>query len=187
MKKQILKIGLTITIIFCLAGCGHKHTFSDATCTEPKTCTQCGETEGEPLGHTVEIGTCDRCQKPQNYDLVTQIDEKIKSAENTTNIALYMIAAGSDISSVYNLIGEGLQYYEQAKGLYEEAYDLCSDYEELETLKKDINDVYEKLPLTLSNGNQDTVVSEYLNDMTVFVTAQAKVSLSMLDVMKLYQ
>lgn len=28
------------------------HQWKDATCTEPKTCTKCGETEGEPLGHT---------------------------------------------------------------------------------------------------------------------------------------
>ena len=31
----------------------HVHIWADATCTEPKTCTVCGETEGEPLGHTV--------------------------------------------------------------------------------------------------------------------------------------
>ena len=28
------------------------HTWADATCTTPKTCTECGETEGEALGHT---------------------------------------------------------------------------------------------------------------------------------------
>lgn len=30
------------------------HTFADATCTEAATCTVCGETEGEPLGHSFE-------------------------------------------------------------------------------------------------------------------------------------
>lgn len=29
----------------------HQHTWSDATCTQPKTCTECGVTEGEALGH----------------------------------------------------------------------------------------------------------------------------------------
>ena len=28
------------------------HTWKDATCTEPKTCSVCNETEGEALGHT---------------------------------------------------------------------------------------------------------------------------------------
>ena len=29
----------------------HKHDWIEATCTEPKTCSKCGETEGEALGH----------------------------------------------------------------------------------------------------------------------------------------
>ncbi len=32
-----------------------EHTWVDATCTTPKTCSGCGATEGEPLGHTEEI------------------------------------------------------------------------------------------------------------------------------------
>ena len=31
---------------------------SDATCTEPKTCTVCGATEGEALGHSMSDATC---------------------------------------------------------------------------------------------------------------------------------
>lgn len=34
------------------------HTWLEATCTEPKTCSICGETEGEPLGHTWLEATC---------------------------------------------------------------------------------------------------------------------------------
>lgn len=33
------------------AGDSLGHKWTDATCAEPKTCTICGETEGEPLGH----------------------------------------------------------------------------------------------------------------------------------------
>ena len=29
----------------------HEHSWTEATCTMPKTCTVCGETEGEALGH----------------------------------------------------------------------------------------------------------------------------------------
>jgi len=36
----------------------HIHSYSDATCTLPATCTGCGATEGEPLGHSVEGATC---------------------------------------------------------------------------------------------------------------------------------
>ena len=36
------------------------HQYSAATCTLPKTCTMCNEVKGEPLGHTVEGATCVR-------------------------------------------------------------------------------------------------------------------------------
>ncbi|MBQ3041992.1 MAG: hypothetical protein IJD47_02225, partial [Clostridia bacterium] len=41
------------------------HTWTDATCTEPKTCTLCWTTQGEALGHTEPNaeGLCDRCGK----------------------------------------------------------------------------------------------------------------------------
>lgn len=47
-------------IMFCcmLTGCGHEHTWAEATCTEPKTCSECGKTEGEALGHTWVEATC---------------------------------------------------------------------------------------------------------------------------------
>ncbi len=32
---------------------GHEHTWADATCEAPKTCTECGETEGNPIEHSV--------------------------------------------------------------------------------------------------------------------------------------
>ena len=35
------------------------HTWTDATCTAPKTCSVCGETEGEALGHTWVDADCD--------------------------------------------------------------------------------------------------------------------------------
>jgi hypothetical protein len=40
--------------------------FADATCTEPKTCSVCGATEGEALGHTWADATC---TAPKTCDL----------------------------------------------------------------------------------------------------------------------
>ena len=36
----------------------HEHEWIEATCTEPKTCSVCGETEGDPLGHDWKEATC---------------------------------------------------------------------------------------------------------------------------------
>lgn len=58
MKKNVTVITLLLLIIGMLSGCGHQHVWKEATCTEPKTCTECGETEGSPLGHTWTAATC---------------------------------------------------------------------------------------------------------------------------------
>ena len=48
---------LNMTIKFELGECTGEHTWTDATCTEPKTCSVCYKTEGEALGHTWNEGT----------------------------------------------------------------------------------------------------------------------------------
>lgn len=59
-----------------------EHEWQDATCTEPKTCTLCGETEGEPLGHDFsqptffKEGNCSRCGETIPSGMKTMIKEK---------------------------------------------------------------------------------------------------------------
>lgn len=60
MKKRILAIALVFICSISLFGCGCKHEWKEATCTEPKTCSKCGETEGEALGHSWEEATCEK-------------------------------------------------------------------------------------------------------------------------------
>lgn len=40
------------------------HSFQEATCTTPPTCTRCGTTQGPPLGHRFTDGSCSRCAEP---------------------------------------------------------------------------------------------------------------------------
>lgn len=51
---------LILAIVFCmvLTGCGHTHVWNEADCTTPKTCKDCKQTEGEPLGHNWKDATC---------------------------------------------------------------------------------------------------------------------------------
>lgn len=62
--KEVMKFKKCVLLLYImgafllLAGCGCKHEWTEATCTEPKTCSLCGETEGKPLGHTWEEATC---------------------------------------------------------------------------------------------------------------------------------
>lgn len=56
-KKWLCGVG-ALALCFTLTGCHIKHDWQEATCTEPKTCSIGGETEGEPLGHTWVEATC---------------------------------------------------------------------------------------------------------------------------------
>ena len=50
--KRLFIIILVFTMCMALSGCCLKHDMLPATCTKPSTCSKCGKTEGEPLGHT---------------------------------------------------------------------------------------------------------------------------------------
>lgn len=52
----ILAIMLACTLIF--AGCQCEHKWDPATCSDPKTCQNCGVTEGDALGHSWNPATC---------------------------------------------------------------------------------------------------------------------------------
>ena len=45
------------------------HEWLDATCTSPKTCNKCNLTDGEKLGHTCIVGTCERCNQEIHPEL----------------------------------------------------------------------------------------------------------------------
>ena len=57
-RRIILLVALIFVLALVLTSCGnkqHEHKWSEATCTSPKTCTECGATEGEALGHTERV------------------------------------------------------------------------------------------------------------------------------------
>ena len=63
----------------------HVHSFSDATCTSPKTCSECGITEGSELGHNwidascVAAMKCARCSETSGSPLGHNFNEGICS------------------------------------------------------------------------------------------------------------
>lgn len=68
----------SIIILICLlalSGCGHEHTWTDANCTTPKTCSECGETEGEVTGHTWKDATC---TEPKTCSICNEVEGEAK-------------------------------------------------------------------------------------------------------------
>lgn len=78
----VLLLGIAAAVIFLLPRLrggadepdAHKHVWAEATCTEPKTCTVCGETEGEPLGHDFVDGICTVCGAYENPFAVSDLN-----------------------------------------------------------------------------------------------------------------
>lgn len=60
MKKIITLILIAALAASVFGGCGqtHTHTWTEATCTAPRTCASCGATEGTALGHDWADATC---------------------------------------------------------------------------------------------------------------------------------
>lgn len=103
MKKAIV-LFMSLILMFSVTACGDKatptpqaesktkkackHEFSDATCTEPATCTLCGETGSVALGHSftnekscTEERVCERCGEKQaalGHDWIAATCEQAK-------------------------------------------------------------------------------------------------------------
>ena len=70
---RICSIFAAVLLLLSLAACGHIHKWQDATCARPKTCTGCGETQGEKTRHNVpEDGVCTVCKQKQDNVLTLE-------------------------------------------------------------------------------------------------------------------
>lgn len=58
MHTHIFRFLCLLLCLSLLTGCGCRHTWAEADCVTPRTCSECGETEGEPLGHSWAEATC---------------------------------------------------------------------------------------------------------------------------------
>ena len=80
-KAAVLSLIIAVSASLLLSGCFHTHEWAEATCTEPRRCTGCEETEGEPLGHDwqdatcTEPRTCKRCGETEGEPLGHDVPE----------------------------------------------------------------------------------------------------------------
>lgn len=81
----IILIAILMVILFVPKG--HDHKWISADCLNPEKCEICGETRGEPLGHTIgetenDLSVCARCGKPMEQ--ISQA-EKVDPIGETTS------------------------------------------------------------------------------------------------------
>lgn len=76
MKKKAIVLILALCCMLVLTGCFCKHEqWNEATCVTPKTCAECGETEGEALGHVWYAATC---EQPKTCEACGQTEGEAK-------------------------------------------------------------------------------------------------------------
>ena len=68
--KKLIALMLVLAMCLTFAACGCKHEWYAATCDAPKTCSLCGETEGEANGHSIVAATCEEAEHCENCDYV---------------------------------------------------------------------------------------------------------------------
>lgn len=114
----------------------HKHSYSAATCTEPKKCS-CGATEGKALGHKYSNGTCTVCgAKDPNFVSYT-------SVKNKTGSWNLKFLVGK---TLYNI---NLTLYSSAEYGIGAGYDICDLVDDLpEDMKADILKNYQDSLIT---------------------------------------
>ena len=72
MKKKLALMILALVCALAMTACGCKHeTWNPADCETPKTCAECGETEGAPLGHSWAAATC---ETPKTCEICGKVD-----------------------------------------------------------------------------------------------------------------
>lgn len=90
MKKFVL-LTLVLAMGLSMIGCGCNHQWEEATCTNPKTCTLCGKTEGNVLEHTpgiLEVASVDTENLTITYNVPCNIcAEVMETMESSTGVA----------------------------------------------------------------------------------------------------
>lgn len=80
------------SLCLLLSACAHEHTWQEATCTTPKTCTECNEIEGEVLEHVwtdatcIDAKTCSLCGETDGEPLGHELTEANYQQPATCNV-----------------------------------------------------------------------------------------------------
>ena len=127
--KRISLLTVLFVLLLALSACAiHEHTWVDASCTAPKTCSECGATEGEALPHAEEIitGSAATCEEAGLTD-----GKKCSVCGEVTLAQEIIPATGHDykVKETVNstCTAAGKKVYECSCGdSYEEALELAS-------------------------------------------------------------
>lgn len=197
MKKSLCLI-MSGLILLTATGCAHQHKFSEATCTEPEICEECGEERGEPLGHIfadatcTEPQTCKECGKTQGEALGHEVTfgkcgkcgEAVGKEDLSRIISLTIYSKNRDSASDYydaGLYDTCYSYVMSLQKEYSEANDIAKQYPEMSKLSGLLKQVA-TMEFDKSDGSQLGDIF-FMGDYCEFL----KIELDIFDELKLLQ
>lgn len=166
---------------------GHK--YSEATCTEAKTCKACGETLGEALGHTTDVGKCTRCNNYVNESIVKkEIGNLIKSVTENINLATSYINK-ANYESLSDSFIKFTQSYNELKATEEKMDNIiyyCNDIEGLNNLKIKVNTTIKSIPNQLKTQTLNDLMT-FLDEYELYLEKWQDVLNEYQNILKLYE
>ena len=175
--------------------CGEKvgeplgHKFSEATCTEAKTCKACGHTEGEALGHTTDVGKCTRCNNYINLSLVTKDIKNVISVITTNiNSATKNInqANYESLSDSYIKFTMAYNDLSPTKDKMDNIIYFCDDIEGLKDLKSKTEATIKVFPNQVNGKSLDDLMT-FLDEYEIYLKSWQEVLKEYERILKLYE
>jgi len=104
---EYVKASFGCFVYFKLGECTGEHAWTDATCTEPKTCSVCGKTEGEALGHSMDAATrtCTICGISNT---ITKIEVSHPNLNTTAKTLTMTTGTTEQITATTNAVDESV-------------------------------------------------------------------------------
>lgn len=217
MKRKSVKLMIICLSLILITGCDlfHSHTYQSATCTKPKTCTECGETigealghdykeatctepktckrcghtEGQILGHSTDIGKCSKCNKYINQSLVTKdiASEISKITTSITESTKYINQANYDsLSDSYIKFTMAYNALSPSKNNLNKIIELCDDIEGLNTLKTKAELTLAKFPNQVNGSSLDKLL-KFLDEDEAYLKAWKDTLNEYQRILKLYE
>lgn len=204
MNKKII-IGVLVFVLIIAIGVGiylnslnqinsenkevvstHQHSFTEATCEQPRICSICGETEREPLGHTIHYGKCERCGNKQNEEQGLELSNTILEINNNTTKCNNIITSANlnSPSNCYSKFFEASLKIKDNNTYLTKVIELCGDYSETTKIKEICNTLI-LTDISISSSDTESLTN-FLKDFKEYLLNMEKLMNEMSAFAKLF-
>lgn len=138
----------------------HIHEWIEATCYEPKRCSLCNETEGSELGHSVEMGVCDRCGTFVNFEVIQEILNLYGMVQDYST-PMGLSDAIDNEESVFGMYCAALNDtldYSMAQSYLKDIVKACGNYSYLSKTKDAAQKAADSAPVSLNGDDKEALI-----------------------------